>query len=58
MGPIRQQPGSSPAWRAGYLAAMIGLGDQCPYPGFTVDAIEWEDGHTVAMRLLQYLYDA
>lgn len=50
-----QGAGRSPAWRAGYAAALADLGDPCPYLTSPVDAIEWRDGHGVALQLLREL---
>jgi hypothetical protein len=43
------------AWRAGFIALLAGLGDPCPYGTSTVDAIDWRDGHAVALQLLREL---
>lgn len=55
MGRIATEVGRrrSAAWQEGYLTAMGGLGEPCPYPAASVQAIEWEDGHGVAMRALR-----
>lgn len=55
MWPARLVYGQSVAWQGGYLAALIGLGDPCPYVPATVDAINWRDGHAVALQLLREL---
>lgn len=55
MWPARLVYGQSGAWQVGYMAALIGLGDPCPYLTSTVDAIEWRDGHAVALQLLREL---
>lgn len=55
MRPLPFGGGRSQAWRAGYVTALAGLGDPCPYLTSSVDAIEWRDGHDVALRLLREL---
>lgn len=55
MWPAGLVSGRSPAWRAGYLAGLGGLGEECPYAEKTVDAIEWRDGHAMALQVLREL---
>lgn len=55
MRPSRQESGRSPAWRDGFAALLAGLGDACPYAASTVAAIDWRDGHAVALQLLREL---
>lgn len=59
MGRIAAEVGRyrSPAWQDGYLAAMGGLGESCPHPDNSVQAIDWEDGHREAMTTLCLLLD-
>jgi|GEM_PF-6217183 len=45
-------------WEDGYVAAMAGLGYECPHPLATVEAIHWTDGHGEAMKTLRFLLDA
>lgn len=46
------------AWEDGYVAAMAGLGDECPHPLATAEAIHWADGHGEAVKTLRFLLDA
>lgn len=55
MRPSRHESQRSPAWRTGFAALLAGLGGGCPYAASTVDAIEWRDGHAVALQLLREL---
>ncbi len=60
MGRIATEAGRhrSAAWQDGYLVAMGGLGESCPYPKDSVQAIDWTDGHREAMTTLRLLLDA
>lgn len=44
---------NSPEWRAGFVAMMVGLGDDCPHPQASVAAIDWQDGQAEALRALR-----
>lgn len=48
----------SAAWEDGYLSAMGGMGEPCPHPPASIDAIDWEDGHAEALKTLRYLLEA
>lgn len=37
---------------------MAGLGDECPYPLATAEAIHWVYGHGEAVKTLRSLLDA
>lgn len=54
MSHYRPTPPPSPR-RLGYLAYLAGLGDPCPYPDNSVEAIDWRDGWAVAERVLREL---
>lgn len=30
--------------RCGYQDYLVGLGDPCPFPNNTIEAIDWKDG--------------
>lgn len=44
-------------WEDGYVTAMAGLGDACPCPERSVQAIEWDDGHREAVKTLWLLLE-
>jgi ribosome modulation factor len=50
----RQIPPLTPR-RRGYQDYLAGLGDPCPFPINTVQAIEWRDGWVIAERILREL---
>jgi len=48
---------SNTARRRGYQDYLAGLGDPCPNPTHTVQAIEWRDGWVIAERILRVLWE-
>lgn len=50
----RQIPPLTPR-RRGFQDYLAGLGDLCPYPANTVQAIDWRDGWVIAERILREL---
>lgn len=46
------------AWEDGYVTAMAGLGDACPCPQQSVQAIDWDDGHREALKTLCELLES
>ncbi|NMY91845.1 hypothetical protein [Pseudomonas oryzihabitans] len=41
--------------RRGFQDYLAGLGDLCPYPTNTVQAIDWRDGWVIAERVMREL---